>query len=137
MRRSRVPGFGKMQPWLVIAIALLMIIVATSPGAAQTAGILTIRQAVDEALKKNERLLGGLGRTVARRSLTSAEVRREDASIQQALAEQQVAIDVTAAYYRVVSQKAFVNVARQSLERARKLRDASEAKLDAGLVSQL
>jgi outer membrane protein TolC len=36
-----------------------------------------------------------------------------------------------------VSQQAFVDVARQSLARARRLRDASEAKLDAGLVSQL
>ena len=36
-----------------------------------------------------------------------------------------------------MSQQAFVDVARQSLVRARRLRDASEAKLDAGLVSQL
>ena len=46
-------------------------------------------------------------------------------------------VDVVSTYYRVVAQTAFVDVARQSLERARKLRDASEAKLDAGLVSQL
>ncbi len=44
---------------------------------------------------------------------------------------------MAAAYYRVVSQQTFVEVARQSLLRARRLRDASEAKLDAGLVSQL
>ncbi len=37
----------------------------------------------------------------------------------------------------MVSQQAFVEVARQSLQRSRRLRDASEAKLDAGLVSQL
>jgi outer membrane protein TolC len=55
----------------------------------------------------------------------------------QTLSEQQVAVDVAAAYYRVVSQQAFVEVARQSLSRARRLRDASEAKLDVGLVSQL
>ena len=64
-------------------------------------------------------------------------MRREDADRQQRLSEQQVAVDVAAAYYRVVSQQAFVDVARQSLVRARRLRDASEAKLDAGLVSQL
>jgi outer membrane protein TolC len=46
-------------------------------------------------------------------------------------------VDVAAAYYRVVSQQALVEVAQQSLLRARRLRDASEAKLDAGLVSQL
>jgi outer membrane protein TolC len=69
--------------------------------------------------------------------LTAAEMRRDEAGRQQTLSEQQVAVDVAAAYYRVVSQQAFVEVARQSLLRARRLRDASEAKLDAGLVSQL
>jgi outer membrane protein TolC len=82
-------------------------------------------------------LLRGLGRSVARRGLTAAELRREDALRLQTLSEQQVAVDVAAAYYRVVSQQAYVEVARQSLLRARRLRDASEAKLDAGLVSQL
>jgi len=91
----------------------------------------------DTTLTLTQPLLRGLGRTVARRSLTSAELRRADADRQQSMAEQQVAIDVAAAYYRVVSQQAFVDVARQSLDRARRLRDASEAKLDAGLVSQL
>jgi outer membrane protein TolC len=64
-------------------------------------------------------------------------LRREEADRQQSLAEQQVAVDVAAAYFRVVSQQTFVEVARQSLLRARRLRDASEAKLDAGLLSQL
>jgi outer membrane protein TolC len=82
-------------------------------------------------------LLRGFGRSVSRRTLTAAELRREDADRQQVLSEQQVAVDVAAAYYRVVSQQAFVEVSRQSLLRARRLRDASEAKLDAGLVSQL
>jgi len=82
-------------------------------------------------------LLRGFGRSVARRGLSAAELRREDAARLQSLSEQQVAVDVAAAYYRVVSQQAFVDVARQSLGRARRLRDASEAKLDAGLVSQL
>lgn len=91
----------------------------------------------DTTLTVSQPLLRGFGRGVSRRSLTSAEMQREDASRQQALAEHQVAVDVAAAYYRVVSQQAFVEVARQSLVRARRLRDASEAKLDAGLVSQL
>jgi len=91
----------------------------------------------DTTLTLTQPLLRGFGRTVARRSLTSAELRRADADRQQSMAEQQVAVDVAAAYYRVVSQQAFVDVARQSLDRARRLRDASEAKLDAGLVSQL
>ncbi|MGE0862830.1 MAG: TolC family protein [Vicinamibacterales bacterium] len=91
----------------------------------------------DTTLTLTQPLLRGFGRSVARRGLTSAELRRQDADRQQAMAEQQVAVDVAAAYYRVVSQQAFVDVARQSLDRARRLRDASEAKLDAGLVSQL
>ncbi len=91
----------------------------------------------DTTLTLTQPLLRGFGRSVSRRSLTSAEMRRADADRQQVMAEQQVAVDVAAAYYRVVSQQTYVEVARQSLERARRLRDASEAKLDAGLVSQL
>ena len=91
----------------------------------------------DTTLTVSQPLLRGFGKNVARRGLNSAELRREDAARQQTLSEQQVAVDVAAAYYRVVSQQAFVEVARQSLMRARRLRDASEAKLDAGLVSQL
>lgn len=91
----------------------------------------------DTTLTLSQPLLRGFGRSVSRRGLTSAEWRREDADRLQVLSEQQVAVDVAAAYYRVVSQQAFVDVARQSLLRARRLRDASEAKLDAGLVSQL
>jgi outer membrane protein TolC len=81
--------------------------------------------------------LRGFGPAIARRSLTSAELRRADADRQQALTEQQVAVEVASAYYRVVAQQAFVEVAKKSVDRAAKLRDASEAKLVAGLVSQL
>jgi outer membrane protein TolC len=91
----------------------------------------------DTTLSVSQPLLRGFGRSVARRGLTAAEMRRDEAGRQHTLSEQQVAVDVAAAYYRVVSQQAFVEVARQSLLRARRLRDASEAKLDAGLVSQL
>jgi outer membrane protein TolC len=91
----------------------------------------------DTTFTVSQPLLRGFGRSVARRGLGAAELRREDAARLQSLSEQQVAVDVAAAYYRVVSQQAFVDVARQSLGRARRLRDASEAKLDAGLVSQL
>ena len=91
----------------------------------------------DTTVTLSQPLLRGFGKNVARRGLNAAELRREDAARQQSLSEQQVAVDVAAAYYRVVSQQAFVDVALQSLTRARRLRDASEAKLDAGLVSQL
>src|SRR5262245_23001317 len=91
----------------------------------------------DTTLSLSQPLLRGFGSAVARRSLTSAELRRDDAGRQQTLTEQEVALEVAAAYYRVVAQEAIVDVARKSLDRARRLRDASEAKLDAGLVSQL
>jgi outer membrane protein TolC len=91
----------------------------------------------DTTLAVAQPLLRGFGKSVARRGLTAAELRKDDAQRNQTLAEQQVAVDVAAAYYRVVSQQALVEVARQSLVRARRLREASEAKLDAGLVSQL
>lgn len=91
----------------------------------------------DTTLSIAQPLLRGFGRAVARRSLTSAEFRRAEATRAQALAEQQVALDVATAYYGVVAQDLAVDVTRVSLERARALREASEAKLDAGLVSQL
>lgn len=91
----------------------------------------------DTTLTLSQPLLRGFGRNVTRRALSSAELRRKDADRQQTIAEHQVTVDVVATYYRVVSQQAFVDVARLSVDRARRLRDASEAKLDAGLVSQL
>ena len=91
----------------------------------------------DTTLTVTQPLLRGFGRSVTRRTLTSAELQRDEAQRMQVLAEQQLTVDVASAYYRVVSQHAFVDVAKQSLDRSRRLRDASEAKLDAGLVSQL
>jgi outer membrane protein len=91
----------------------------------------------DTTLTLSQPLLRGFGPAVARRSLTSAEMRRADADRQQTLAEHQITVEVASAYYRVVAQEAFVEVATKSLDRSRKLRDASEAKLGAGLVSQL
>jgi outer membrane protein TolC len=91
----------------------------------------------DTTISLTQPLLRGFGPGVARRPLDAAELRRHDADRQQILAEQQVAVDVASAYYRVVSQQNFVTVAQKSLDRSRKLRDASEAKLGTGLVSQL
>jgi outer membrane protein TolC len=91
----------------------------------------------DSTLTLSQPLLRGFGRDIARRPLASAELRRDDAARQHTLAEQQVAVEVASAYYRVVAQQAIVAVAKQSVDRSRRLRNASEAKLDAGLVSQL
>jgi outer membrane protein TolC len=91
----------------------------------------------DTTLMFTQPLLKGFGRGISRRALTTAEMRAGDATRQQRLAEQQVTVDVASAYYRVVAQNALVDVARRSFDRARQLRDSSEAKLNAGLVSQL
>jgi outer membrane protein TolC len=91
----------------------------------------------DTTLMLTQPLLKGLGTSVVRRALTTAELREADAARQQTITEQQTAIDVARAYYRVVAQEALVAVARKSFESAKQLREASEAKLTAGLVSQL
>jgi outer membrane protein TolC len=91
----------------------------------------------DTTLAVSQPILRGFGRSVARRSLTTAEAQRDESSRQKMLTEQYVALDVAATYYRLVTQQAMVGVAQKSVDRARSLRDASEAKLDAGLVSQL
>lgn len=109
---------------------------AQIPGGSASSGDVLFYNA-DTTLTLTQPLLRGFGPRVARRALTSAELRKDDAARQQTLSEQQVAVDVAASYYRVVSQQSLVEVARQSLARSRRLRDASEAKLDAGLVSQL
>lgn len=91
----------------------------------------------DTTLLVSQPLLKGFGAGVTRRSLTLAELRQADAARQQKIAEQQLAVEVAGAYYRVVAQGTMINVARRGFDRARQLRDASEAKLGAGLVSQL
>lgn len=107
------------------------------PGAPGTTGDDIHFYNADTTLTVSQPLLRGFGANATRRSLTIAEVRRVDADRQVRLTEQQVTIDVASAYYRVIAQQAFVDVASRSLDRARQLRDASEAKLSAGLVSQL
>lgn len=91
----------------------------------------------DTTLTLSQPLLRGFGPSVARRGLTSAELRRADAVRQQIQGDQRLAVQVASAYYQVVAQQALTEVARQSFERARKLRDAAEANLAAGRASQL
>lgn len=114
----------------------------TGTASAQIPGVLESSPDVlfynaDTTLTLSQPLLRGRGRAVARRSLAAAELRKEDAARHQLLAEQQVAMEVASAYYRVVAQQSFAEVAQLALASARRLRDASEAKLNAGLVSQL
>jgi len=91
----------------------------------------------DTTMLVSQPLLKGFGSGVTRRTLTLAELRQADAARQQKITEQQVAVEVAGAYYRVVAQQAMIAVARRGFDRARQLREASEAKLGAGLVSQL
>jgi outer membrane protein len=90
----------------------------------------------DTTLQVTQPLLRGFG-TVTRRSLFDAEGRAGDSRRQLALAEQQVAQDVAAAYYAVVVQNQTVAVAKTAIERAVNLRDASRARLATGRVTQL
>jgi len=91
----------------------------------------------DTTLLFTQPLLKGAGREVSRRELTSAEAAASEAARQQALTEQQVALDVAEAYYRLVTQNQLLANAEKTLERVRKLRDASAAKLSVGKVSRL
>ncbi len=81
--------------------------------------------------------LRGFGRGVGRRGLDSAEGRAANAMRQQIVGEQQVGVEVAAAYYQLIAESQLVDVARVSLESARNLLEASTAKLRAGIVSQL
>lgn len=91
----------------------------------------------DTTLSLSQPLLRGFGRNVSRRSLSSAEVRMADVRRERVLAEQQVAVEVAGAYYRIVGQLQMVTVSEKMLERSRQLLEASQAKLEAGKVSQL
>ena len=91
----------------------------------------------DTTLQLTQPLLRAFGSSVTRRPLFDAESRVADASRQLALAEQQVGLDVAAAYYAIVVQTRLVEVAKTALERAGNLRDASLARLATGAVSQL
>ncbi len=91
----------------------------------------------DTTLQLSQPLLRGFGRSVARRALTSAEARNADAARQRVLVEQQVVLEVASAYYRLIAQQHLVEVSRTGLERARRLVEASTAKMKIGRVSQL
>ena len=91
----------------------------------------------DTTLTLSQPLLRGFGPGVARRALVSATSRQMDAGVQRKLVEQAVVVETARAYYAIVAQQALVTVAAASLARSRRHRDAAEAKLDAGLVSQL
>ena len=79
---------------------------------------------------------GGAGDPL-RRSVEASERQIETAVEAHTTTEQQVAIEVAAAFYAIVAQKQVVEVAAKALERTRHLLAVSEAKLEIGKVSQL
>ena len=93
--------------------------------------------AADTTLQVSQSLLRGFGPASGRRQIDRAEYEIESTERQYLLAEQQLGIDVAAAYYRLIAQRELTVAARSALENARRLLAASEAKLQANLVSRL
>jgi outer membrane protein TolC len=82
-------------------------------------------------------LLRGFGGDAVRRDLTLARMRADDARRDEVRVEQQVALAMAAAYYRIAAQARLVDVADQALARAKALRESSQARLALGKVSKL
>ncbi len=93
--------------------------------------------AADTTLLVSQSLLRGFGPTIGRRPLERADHQVGSAQRQHALTEQQLAIEVAGIYYRLIAQRELAVAARTALENAERLLQASEAKLQANLVSQL
>lgn len=91
----------------------------------------------DTTLLLTQPLLRGFGTAVTRRALSTAELRQDAVDRQRDVVRRQVAIEAVSAYYQLVAQHAFVTVARAAVTRGQALHAAAEAKLAAGLVSQL
>lgn len=82
-------------------------------------------------------LLRGFGPTVTSYDLTNSRRARQAQERSYELSRQQLAIDVTAAYFQVIRQRQLLDVARQSLRRSEGLQEASEARMQVGLASRL
>ena len=93
--------------------------------------------AADTTLLVRQSLLRGFGPTVGRRQIDRSEYQIAGAERQHTIAEQQLALEMAGAYYRLIAQRELAAAARTALESAGQLLAASEAKLRANLVSQL
>ncbi len=82
-------------------------------------------------------LLRGFGPNATFFALRNSRRAREGSERSFELRRQQVAVDVTQAFYDVVQQRALMAVARQSARRSEALERSSEARLQVGLVSKL
>ena len=93
--------------------------------------------AADTTLLVRQSLLKGFGPLAGRRDIERADYQVRNARRQRVLTEQQVAIDVAMTYYGLIAGRELAAAARTALENAQQLLEASEAKLEAQLVSQL
>lgn len=91
----------------------------------------------DLLLTVTQPLLRGAGPNAAFFDLRNSRRSRVASERALELARQQVAVDVTRAYYQVLQQRMLLAVAQQSLARSESLLRASEARLQVGLVSKL
>ncbi len=89
------------------------------------------------SLTLSQPLLRGIGPTATYFELKNSRRAREGQERSYELSRQRLAVDVVAAFYQVVKQRQLLAVARQSDERSRKLRGASEARMRVGLASKL
>jgi outer membrane protein TolC len=91
----------------------------------------------DTSFVVTQPLLRGWGRQAVSHELEIAKLHVDDSNVQRKLVEQQIAIDVAAAYYHLAAQIQLVDVSEKALERAHGVLDASRAKLAVGRVSRL
>ena len=91
----------------------------------------------DLRLSLTQPLLRGFGPNAAHDDLRDKRRMREGQERSFELTRQRVAIEVASAFYQVVLQRQLLGVARQSLKRAEALLQASQARLEVGLVSKL
>jgi outer membrane protein TolC len=89
------------------------------------------------AFELRQPILRGFGPNPTYYDLRNSRRSREGRERAYERARQQVAVDVTRAFYDVIEQRALRDVARQSLRRSQSLQSASEARLRVGLVSKL
>jgi outer membrane protein TolC len=94
-------------------------------------------RAADLALTVTQPLLRGAGPNASLFDLRNSRRARVASERALTLARQQVAVDVTRAFYQVLQQRMLLAVAQQSLERSESLLRSSEARLEVGLVSKL
>jgi outer membrane protein TolC len=110
---------------------------ATSSLRTNPASATPATRAADLNLTLSQPLLRGVGPNATFFDLRNSRRARVAADRAQVLARQQVAVDVTNAFFQVLQQRMLLAVAQQSLTRSDSLRRASEARLQVGLVSKL